>query len=122
MNTHSGTELQYTLKDLLPIGLTFVVTGIVLAFGLNVSGDVRDDLGELGCGAHTDGKTIYDPATALCKNSSGATSIVGTAAFNSSTDTIQSVSQLTSRMDTLALVTIAAVIIGVLLTAFAFRQ
>lgn len=90
MEKHS--ELNYTLRDLLPIGLTFVVTGIVLAFGVQVTSEIQADMTS------------------------------GTAEYNATRDTIGAVGELTSRMDTLALVTIAAVIIGVLLTAFAFRQ
>jgi len=39
-------EAKFQIQDILPIGLTLVVTGIGLAYGLNVMGDVQDDMTE----------------------------------------------------------------------------
>jgi len=35
---------RFDIQDMLPIGLTFVVLGIGLAYGLNVMGDVKSDM------------------------------------------------------------------------------
>ena len=35
---------KFDITDLLPIGLTFVVLGIGLSYGLNVMGDVKSDM------------------------------------------------------------------------------
>jgi len=36
--------VKFEIQDLLPIGLTFVVAGIGLVYGLNVMGDMRSDM------------------------------------------------------------------------------
>jgi len=83
--------VEFQLKDLLSIGLVFVVTGITLAFGLDITSDVQADM------------------------------TVNSAEYNATANTILGVSNLTAKLPTLATVVIAAVIIGVLVSAFAFR-
>jgi len=84
-------QVEFTLKDLLPIGLTFVVTGIVLAYGLDIVSDVGDD---------------FTPATYEA---------------NATADTLKGVANLAEKIPTLATVAVAAIIIGVLISAFSFR-
>jgi hypothetical protein len=36
--------VYFNIQELLPIGMTFIVLGIGLAYGLSVMGDVRDDM------------------------------------------------------------------------------
>ena len=36
--------VYFNIQEILPIGMTFVVLGIGLAYGLSVMGDVRDDM------------------------------------------------------------------------------
>jgi hypothetical protein len=38
------TIVKFQIGDLLPIGITFVVLGITIAFGLQVMGDVQGDM------------------------------------------------------------------------------
>lgn len=111
--------VEFTLKDLLPLGLTFVVTGIVLAYGLNITADIQDDLGAENCPST---HTSYNETANQCYNSSNHHVDVTAHQFNATSDVLSSVSNLTEKIPTLATVTIAAVIIGVLITAFAFRS
>lgn len=76
---------EFNITDLLPIGLTFVVLGIGLAYGLNVMGDVRDDF--------TD---------------------TTSAEYNATGDAIDGVAKLPEKMPLIATVVVAAVIIGIL--------
>ena len=36
--------IYFSLQEILPIGMTFIVLGIGLAYGLSVMSDVRDDM------------------------------------------------------------------------------
>lgn len=75
---------KFDMSDLLPIGLTFVVLGIALAYGLNVMGDVKGDM------------------------------TANTAEYNATNDAILGVSKIPAKMPLIATVIVAAVIIGIL--------
>lgn len=79
-------------QDLLPIGVSMVVLGLVLAFGLQITGDIRTD---------------------MTANSSE---------YNATTDTMTAVGKITSKLGTIVTVLVAAVIIGVLIKAFVFNR
>jgi hypothetical protein len=74
--------------DLVPIGVAFVVVGIVLAFGLSILSDVNTDF------------------------------VAGSAARNATDDAIEGAGELASKLPLLGLVIAAAIIIGVLLKSF----
>ena len=76
--------VRFDIRDLLPIGLTFVVLGIGLTYGLNVMGDVQSDM--------TSGSTEY----------------------NASGDAIRGVAKIPEKMPLIATVVVAAIIIGIL--------
>ena len=79
------TVLKFEVQDLLPIGLTLVVLGIGLAYGLNVMSDVQSDFTD------TDG-----------------------AAYNATGDAIAGVAKLPEKMPLIVTVIVAAIIIGIL--------
>ena len=76
---------EFDIQDILPIGLTLVVTGIGIAYGLNVMGDVRDDM------------------------------TVGSAEYNATQDGINGVAKLPEKMPLIVNVIVAAIIIGILI-------
>jgi len=86
----------FGIGDLLGIGFTLVVLGIGLAYGLQVMGDVRSDMitGEAGC-------------------NSTVTSSCGTD-YNATSSAIEGVSKIPEKLPTIALIIVAAVIIGIL--------
>ena len=86
--------------DLVPIGVAFVVVGVVIGFGVSIVDDVRLEFvtNVAGCNATT---------RATCG-----------AAYNATVDTVDGVSELASKLPLLGLVIAAAVIIGVLLKSF----
>ena len=82
METKKYAEFQ--LQDLLPVAMVFVVTGIGIAFGLNIMGDVKDD---------------------FTANSSEA---------NATDDAIDGVAKLAEKLPLIATVVVAAILIGIL--------
>lgn len=82
----------YTVKDLMPIALLIVVTAIAIGVGADVLSTVQAD------------------------------QTSGTAAYNASGFGLTGVSELSSWIPTIALVVAAAIVIGVLVYSFAFRQ
>lgn len=78
-------EARFEIADILPIALTFVVTGIGIAYGLNVMGDVRDDM------------------------------TTGSAERNATVDAIEGVAKLPEKFPLIINVVVAAIIIGILI-------
>lgn len=79
-------DAQYfNLSDLLPIGITLIVVGIALAFGMQVIGDVQADM------------------------------TVNSAEYNATADTLTGVSKLPTKLPIIVSVVVAAVIIGILI-------
>jgi len=76
--------VRFDVRDLLPIGLTFVVLGIGLTYGLNVMGDVKSDMTS----------DTYE--------------------YNASTDAIKGVAKIPEKMPLIATVIVASIIIGIL--------
>lgn len=96
------TVSKFEIQDILPIGITFVVLGIGLAYGLNVMGDVRTDsikadtnYGAAGC-TGTDSWNCSD------------------AQVNATDDAIGGVAKIPEKIPLIATVVIAAIIIGIL--------
>lgn len=86
----------FDIRDLLPIGLTLVVLGIGMAYGLNVMEDVESD---------------FVTETVGCNSTS--TTGCGTA-YNATGDTITGVAKLPEKLPLIVTVIVAAVIIGIL--------
>lgn len=79
---------KFDIKDLLPVGVTFVVVGIVLAFGLQILGDVKGD---------------------MTASSSEA---------NATQDAIDGLAKIPEKLPLIATVVVAVVIIGILVKYF----
>ena len=77
-------KYNFDIQDLLTIGLVLVVTGIALAFGLGVMEDVQDGM------------------------------TADSAAYNATADALEGVATLPANLPTIALVVVAAIIIGIL--------
>lgn len=82
MKTHKVVE--FDIRHMIPIGLTFVIFGISIAYGLNVLGDVRDDMP------------------------------TGSPEQNATNYTISGVSKLPEKLPMIATVIVAVIIIGIL--------
>lgn len=75
----------FAIGDMLPIGITLVVLGIALSYGLQVIGDVQDDMTE----------DSYE--------------------WNATDDTLSGVSKLPNKLGTIVGIIVAAIIIGILI-------
>ena len=75
---------EFDIRELLPIGLTIVVLGIGLTYGLNVMGDVRDDM------------------------------VVDSLEYNASVKAMEGVAKIPNKLPLIVTVIVAAVIIGIL--------
>jgi hypothetical protein len=111
-------KYRFDLQDLLPIGVTLIVVGLVLAFGLQILGEVKGDLGTDGCTARTDGNTTYNATTQLCNNGTADSTFGPGAAFNGTVDAITGVAKFPSKLPLIATVVVAVVIIGILIRYF----
>ena len=78
------TVCEFDIGDMLPIGLTFVVLGIGLSYGLEVMSDVRDGM------------------------------TANSAERNATDDAIAGVAKIPEKMPMIATVVVAAIIIGIL--------
>ena len=83
---NKARTVKFRIEDLLPIGFTFVVLGLGLAYGLQIMGEVKDDM--------TSGTEEYDAVN----------------------NTIIGVAKIPEKLPTLATVVMASVLIGVLVT------
>jgi len=84
---------------MLPIGLTLVVFGIAIAYGLNVMGDVQDDIDDM----HADVAGCNSTSHTACTDD-----------YNASQDAIDGVAKLPEKLPLIATVIVAALIIGIL--------
>lgn len=77
-------QAEFEIQQLLPIGMTIVVFGIGIAYGLNVMEDVQSDMTE------------------------------GSAAYNATGDGLAAVAKFPSKLGLIVTVIIAAIVIGIL--------
>ena len=114
---------KFQIQDLLPIGMTLVVLGIALAYGLSVMSDTKADMVKSACADNTAGYTTYNSAssTVLCYNSTGGSVTAVNAEINATVDAIDAVAKIPEKLPTIVTVIIAAVIIGILVTYLAGR-
>lgn len=84
MKKQKAVKAKFNIQDMLPIGMTLVVLGIGLAFGLNVMEDVQGDF------------------------------VADSAGYNATGDAIEGVATLPEKLPLIATVVVAAIVIGIL--------
>ena len=98
---------RFSINDMLPIALTLVVTGIGIAYGLNILGDTSEDF------------ISEQSLTATCNTSfNGGTGSVYTGcgeSYNASVNAIEGIAKLPEKMPIIVNVIVAAIIIGILI-------
>lgn len=110
-------KIYLEIQDLLSYGMVILIVGIAIAFGIQVTGDIRDDIGTTDCATRTDGFTTYSATTRDCLNSSSAHSdLTSSQAFNGTVDTTVSLAKFPAKLGTIASVIVIAVIISILMT------
>jgi len=112
--------VEFSIQDLLSIGMILVVTGIGIAYGISVMSDVKDDIGEGSCEDRTDGYVYYNSTNDMCANQTTGAGMgyraPSTADFNATEDAIEGTAKIPEKMPTIATVLVAAIIIGILTT------
>jgi len=106
-------EAKFDIKELLGVGFTILVLAIGMAYGLDVMGDIRDDMGETAC----ETGFSFNASSKLCQNATGANTISPSSAeYNATVNGISGVAKIPEKIPTIATVVLAAVIIGILVT------
>ena len=117
MNRVAKLEIQ----DLIPVGLVMCVGGIILAFGAQVQGDIRDDQGTTACADRTDSFTSYNKTSNLCYNSTYSTdSVTNSYGVNISDKGMEGTYNLSAKMPTIGLVAAIVIVIGLLVSGFGY--
>lgn len=93
--------IEFQISELLGIGMTLVVLGIGVAYGLQIMGETRDDM--------------IETTTATCNASSHIYTTCSTP-INATINAITGVAKIPEKLPTIATVIVASVIIGVLVT------
>ena len=103
---------RFEVGDILPLALTIVVTGIGVAYGLNVLSDVKDDMGDTAC----DSVGYWNTNTQVCQvNSTNTTAAAANPAeFTATASAITAVAKFPSKLGLIVTVIVAAILIGIL--------
>jgi hypothetical protein len=121
MSCKKNEPARMDIKDLLPIGLVIMVTGIALSFGAQVQGEIRDDQGITACADRSDSFTSYNSTSNLCYNSSGSTSpVTNSYGVNISDKGLEASWNVSKKMPTIGTIAGIVIIIGLLLSGFAY--
>jgi hypothetical protein len=99
---------EIELADLMGIGMTFVVLGIGLSYGLSVQADIRDDLAQNDCSGW------YNDTSKICQSATGVVDNWGGTAYNASQKAIEANAKIPSKLPMIATVLLASIIIGLL--------
>ena len=118
--------IKYSVQELLGVGFTLIVLGIGMAYGIDITADIRDDfcddsLDEGGCYScpteftyNSTGNNCYN--TTNSSHNTASRLNAETAEFNATKDTITGLGKITEKIETIAVVVVASVIIGILVT------
>jgi hypothetical protein len=98
------------LQDLLPIGVTLIVVGLVLAFGLQILGDMKTDMCDSGY--------TFNETSQACHLDTNTSMWTGSAQLNATKDAVTGVGKFPSKLPLIATVVVAVIIIGILVKYF----
>lgn len=116
MSQLQKTEVHFELSELLAIGMTLVVLGVGIAYGLQVMGEVKNDIGETACQNGTGTPGYWNTTSQRCETSSANSSHVqgNPEQYNATVDAVTGVAKIPEKLPTIATVVVAAVILGIL--------
>lgn len=98
--------VEFDLKDILPLGLGLVLAGIAIAYGIQVTGDIRDDTCTTD-GGFSNGERCWTDTNYNVSTES--------AQFNATRDTVTGVAKFPEKFTLIATVVVAAIILGIVL-------
>lgn len=104
--------VTFDIRHMLPIGLTLVIFGIAVTYGLNVVGDVRDDTcADSGMSYNFTNQRCCLAGTVCEANTANSSA---TAELNATRDSISGISKLPEKLPIIVTVIVAVVVIGIL--------
>ena len=98
--------VEFDITDMLPIGMTMVVAGIGIAYGLEILGDMRDDV--------VSNVALSKTCNTTLNGGTGAVYTGCGAQYNATADSISATAKIPEKLPMIATVVVAAIIIGVL--------
>lgn len=110
---------QLELGGLASIALAFVVAGLIITYGADIVDTTRDSVATCNSGY------TYNKATDVCYNSTNASQpsiAIANGAGNASSSTLNSLTNLSSKLPSIGVILGASLIIGVLVAAFRYRN
>ena len=112
---------KFQIGDLLPIGITILVLGIALAYGLQVMGEIKTDSATTDCANYPPASGFTtSTAAGLCSNGT-ATMAPVSPQYNATSSSITAVAKIPDRLPMIVTVILAAVIIGIVVVYLAGR-
>jgi len=110
-------KAKFQVQDMLPIGLTLVVLGIGIAYGLEVMEEVQDDMGDSACSGY------WNTTSSQCEVSATNNTVLSanSNAYNATGDAIEGVAKLPNKLPLIVTVIVAAIIIGILVRYLMIR-
>lgn len=122
------TTAKFELSQLIGIGLTLVILGIAISYGIDIMGDTHSDMcsdssqyfdtNSQSCYSCVTPNTHYLPSNHSCGPNATSHNFSATvnqsAEFNATGNAISGVSKLPEKLPTIVTVIVAAVIIGIL--------
>lgn len=106
---------NFNIQDILPFALVVVVAGIGIGYGLNVLGDVKDDVAECATGQ------TYNTTNGFCYNATAGNYAPFGDAYTGVNQSIEGVAKLPEKLPLIATVIVAAIIIGILVRYLLIR-
>jgi len=103
-------EVEFQIQDMLGIGMTLIVVTLGIAYGLQVTGDVKEDMGNDACAGY------WNTSSQACEVSATNNTLLSgnPEQYNASEDGILAIAKIPSKLGTIVTIIVAAIIIGIL--------
>lgn len=110
----------FTLQQMAPIAISFVIIAIVVGIGSTVVSDIQDTQFLANCAER--GGTVNDSATPFCGDATNISVDIGStnAGYNASADGLEAMTTLADWLPTIGVIVAAAVVIGIIVAYFRF--
>lgn len=106
---------EISLNELVTVGITLVVVGLIFVYGLDITKDIRDD--DPTCPT----TFSYNTTAGDCTNSSGDHYTPTNPDWLVANDTMRGLAEVPEKLPTIAIILAVSVIIFVLLRAFKMK-
>ena len=108
----------FTLQEMAPLAIAFVIIAITIGIGAQVVGDVQKNLAQAECSRNLGG--TWNGTAERCGNSSNGTIHLKGYAENTTGNGLGALETLSSWLPTIGVIVAAAVVIGIIVAYFRF--